>query len=76
MKNNDRVKKLDHILMLARQYFVMEYYAGTRYMIERYIFHKTGENADPIVISAALKILKDNGAISCDHRVWFWLADK
>lgn len=71
-----RVKQLERIVMLTRQYFVMEYHAGTRYMIERYIFNKTGENVDPILISAALKILKDHNAISCDHRVWFYLADQ
>lgn len=73
---SSRVKELDRVVMLTRQYFAMEYHAGTRYMIERYIFKQTGENMDPIMISAALKILKDNNAISCDHRVWFYLADK
>lgn len=73
---NNRAKKLDQILNLTRMYFALEYHAGTRYMIERYIFHKTGENADPIMISAALKILKDHNAILCDHRVWFSIADR
>lgn len=76
MSKSSRAEYLDTILMLTRQYFIMEYHAGTRYMIERYIFNKTGENVDPIMISAALKILKDNTAISCDHRVWFLIADK
>lgn len=75
LKNKERAQKLDQILMLTRQYFVMEYHAGTRYMIERYIFNKTSENVDPILISAALKILKDNRAILCDKRVWFWQRD-
>jgi hypothetical protein len=73
---SNKLEKLDQVLMLTRQYFAMEYHAGTRYMIERYIFRNTGENVDPILISAALKILKDNGAILMDHRVWFFIADR
>jgi hypothetical protein len=71
-----RMEKLDNVVMLTRQYFVMEYHAGTRYMVERYIFRQTSENVDPLLISAALRVLKDNGAISQDHRVWFFIADK
>jgi hypothetical protein len=76
MSRNERMAQLENVIMLTRQYFVMEYHAGTRFMVERYIFRTTGENVPPDMISAALKILKLDGAISQDHRVWFWLADK
>lgn len=76
MNKNERMEQLENVLMLTRQYFVFGYHAGTRYMVERYIFEKTGQNISPAMISAALKILKLRGAISMEKRVWFWLADK
>jgi hypothetical protein len=71
MNKQQRMAKLNDVLMLTRQYFTFEYHAGTRYMVERYIWRKTGENVAPAMISAALKILKEDRAISMDHRVWF-----
>jgi hypothetical protein len=76
MANSSRMQQLDRVVSLTRQYFAMEYHAGTRYMIERYIFRKTGESLDPMLISAALQILKGNKAISMDGRVWWSIADR
>lgn len=66
----------DSVLSHTRMYFTMEYKAGTREMIYRYVVSKVKGDVPPLMVSAALKILKDNGAISFDKRVWWFLADK
>ena len=76
MNRRERLEKLDQVITLTRQYFVFGYHGGTRYMIESYISKKTGQNIDPILISAALQILKGNGAILRQKNVWWYIADK
>ena len=71
MNKRERMEKLDQVILLVRQYFAFEYKAGTRFMIERYIFRKTGQSVPPAMISAALQILKGNTEISMDGRVWW-----
>jgi hypothetical protein len=68
-------ERFDTVVMHARGYFVHEYHAGTREMIYRYIAGKMGD-VEPFMVSAALKILRESGAIIYDKRVWWFLADK
>jgi hypothetical protein len=68
-------KLFDSVVMHVREYFVFEYHAGTREMIYRYVTSKIGD-VDPIVVSAALKILRESNVIVYDKRVWWFLSDK
>lgn len=66
----------DAVLMHTRGYFVNQYHAGTRAMIYEYVVKKAGRDVPPIMVSAALKILKDNTTIIFDRRVWWYLSDR
>ena len=70
-----KYQQFDQVLSYARMYFAMVYHAGTREMIYRYVCSKIGD-VEPLLVSAALKVLKDNNAISFDKRVWWSIADK
>lgn len=68
-------EKFDNVLSHVRGYFALEYRAGTREMIYRYVTSKMGD-VPPVMVSASLKILKDKGAIVFDKRVWWSLSDR
>jgi len=63
------------ILTHVRGYFVFEYHGGTREMIYRYVARKMGD-VPPQLISAALRILRDNRAITYEKKVWWYLGDR
>lgn len=65
----------EEILDHTRAYFVLEYHAGTREMVYRYVCSKLGDVPPPMV-SAALKVLKDRNTIIFDKRVWWYLSDR
>lgn len=66
--------KLDKVVEYTRGYFILEYHAGTREMIYRYVSSYMGD-VEPFLVSAALKILRESNAIVYDKRVWWFLAD-
>lgn len=68
--------QFEKILMYTRQYFAMEYHAGTREMIYRYVVGKMGTDVSPMLVSAALKILKKETVILFDKKVWWYLGDR
>lgn len=79
---HEHVKTFDSVLSHARAFFVlgrpddMEA-AGTREMVARYVRKKMGGVDVPdLMISAALKRLKDDNAILFDKRVWWFLGDR
>jgi hypothetical protein len=67
--------KFDQVLIHTRAYFVLEYHAGTREMIYRFVVGKMGD-VPPLMVSAALKILKKETVILYDKKVWWFLADR
>lgn len=70
----DQCSRFSTIVNLTRQYFVMEYHAGTREMIARYICSKIGDVSN-VEVSAALRILKEDAVIVYEKRVWWFLGD-
>lgn len=67
--------KFDLILSHTRAYFVLEYHAGTREMVYRFVTSKMGD-VPPLMVSAALQILKQDKAIIYDKKVWWFLSDR
>lgn len=63
------------VLSHVRGYFVNQYHSGTRAMVCRYVNKKMGD-VPPMMVSAALKTLKKDGAIVYDKKVWWFLTDK
>jgi hypothetical protein len=73
-------QQFDEVVMTTRAYFILTFpdgmrAAGTREMIFRYVCSKCG-HVPPVMISAALKILKDRGAIVFENRVWWFMGDR
>jgi hypothetical protein len=68
-------KQFDLVLSYVRMYFAMEYHAGTREMVYRFVCSKMGD-VPYLMISAALRVLKDNGAILHEKRCWWSIADR
>ena len=67
--------RFDLVVGHVRGYFALEYHAGTREMVYRYVATKMGDI--PVLhVSAALKILREKGAISYDKKVWWSIADR
>jgi hypothetical protein len=64
-------KHFTKVLDAVKIYFVSEYYAGTREMVLRYVTIKRGISATPQEITACLKILRDQGSIAWEARVWW-----
>lgn len=60
----------EQVLKTAEMYFAMEYHAGTREMVCRYVNRKLGY-VPPKMVSAALRILRDRGTISWEKKVWW-----
>lgn len=70
-------KSFDQIISHTRAFFVFSTYphGGTREMIYRYVCQKMGD-IPPVAVSAALRILRDRGAITFDKKVWWFIADR
>lgn len=67
--------RFESVLKHTRAYFILEYHGGTREMVYRYVCRKMGDV--PLNhVGAALKILKKDGAITYEKKVWWFLADK
>jgi hypothetical protein len=75
MARNIDWDRFDLVVGHARAYFVTQYHAGTREMVYRYVASKMGD-IPPLHVSAALKILREKGAIIYDKKVWWFLTDK
>ncbi len=60
----------DAVVMNTRMYFRDAYEGGTREMIRRYVNKKIGY-VPPQMISAALKIMKKEGGILYEAKVWW-----
>jgi hypothetical protein len=75
MMSKPNFEFFENVLSHTRGFFVLEYHAGTREMIYRYVCAKVGD-VPPLMISAALKILRDRGAITFDKKVWWFLSDR
>ena len=58
------------VLRHTRAYFELEYEAGTREMIYRYVCKKMSD-VPPKMISAALVVLRDDAKIIFEKRVWW-----
>jgi hypothetical protein len=65
----------NQVLSYVRMYFAMEYHAGTREMVYRFVCSKMGD-VPPLMVSAALQTMRESNAISFDKRVWWSIADK
>jgi hypothetical protein len=75
MPTNIDWKKFDQVLMHTRGYFVLQYRAGTREMVYRYVVSKIGD-VPPVLVSAALKIMKKEASIIYDKKVWWFLGER
>jgi len=75
MISKEKVQFFDQVVSHTRGYFIWEYRAGTREMIYRYVCSKLGE-VSPIMISAALKVLRESNAIIYEKKVWWFLTDR
>lgn len=71
----ETVSQIDNAIMTVRQYFTLEYHAGTREMVYRYVAQKMGD-VNYNIVSVALRVLRDNGEIIYEKRVWWRLTIK
>lgn len=69
-------ERFEIVLSHVRSYFVTQYHAGTREMVYRFVVNKMQTDVPPLLVSAALRVLKDRGTILFDKRVWWFLTDK
>lgn len=65
----------ERVLEHTRAYFVLQNPAGTREMVYRYVISKLGGDVSYLMVSAALRILKERNAIIYDKKVWWFLGD-
>jgi len=65
----------EQVLAHTRAYFILEYHAGKREMIYRYVVSKIGD-VPPLMVSAALRVLKERAAIIHEKRVWWFISDR